>query len=91
MLTVAEVTRLWALLDGEVGWLARWRHGSGMRRMACLSVGVKDVDFAGYAISVREGKGGQDRVVMLPRTRVGPLQTQLKRSHAWWESCLKLT
>ena len=56
---------------------SRFRHGSGMRRMACLSVGVKDVDFDGHAISVREGKGGKDRVVMLPRTRVGPLQTQL--------------
>ena len=86
MLTVAEVQRLLALLDGEVGLLARLLYGSGMRLMECLSLRVKDVDFARHTIIVREGKGGKDRVVMLPRSLPEPLQTQLKRSRALWEA-----
>ena len=86
VLTVAEVQRLLALLDGEVGLLARLLYGSGMRLMECLSLRVKDVDFARHTIVVREGKGGKDRVVMLPRALAEPLRAQLQRSHALWEA-----
>lgn len=86
VLTVAEVQRLLALLDGEVGLLARLLYGSGMRLMECLSLRVKDVDFARHTIVVREGKGGKDRVVMLPRALAEPLRVQLQRSHALWEA-----
>jgi integron integrase len=83
---VAEVQRLLALLDCEVGLLARLLYGSGMRLMECLSLRVKDVDFARHTIVVREGKGGKDRVVMLPRALAEPLRLQLQRSHALWEA-----
>jgi integron integrase len=86
VLTVAEVQRLLALLDGEVGLLARLLYGSGMRLMECLSLRVKDVDFARHTIVVREGKGGKDRVVMLPRALAESLRVQLQRSHALWEA-----
>nr|WP_087497164.1 integron integrase [Curvibacter sp. AEP1-3] len=86
VLTVSEVQRLLAVLDGEVGLLPRLLYGSGMRLMERLSLRVKDVDFARHTIIVREGKGGKDRVVMLPRTLAEPLHTQLKRSHAIWEA-----
>jgi integron integrase len=85
-LTVAEVQRLLAPLDGEVGLLARLLYGSGMRLMECLSLRVKDVDFARHTIVVREGKGGKDRVVMLPRALAEPMRIQLQRSHALWEA-----
>jgi integron integrase len=40
---------------------------------------VKDVDFAYRQITVREGKGGKDRVTMLPEQVVQPLQAHLGR------------
>ena len=86
VLTVAEVQRLLALLEGEVGLLARLLYGSGMRLVECLSLRVKDVDFARHTIIVRESKGGKDRVVMLPRALEEPLRIQLQRSHALWEA-----
>ncbi len=85
VLTVPEVQRLLDLMEGETGLLARLLYGTGMRLMECLSLRVKDVDFARHAIVVREGKGSKDRVVMLPRSLVDPLQTQLARSRALWE------
>ena len=81
ILTVAEVQSLLALLDGEMGLLARLLYGSGMRLMEYLSLRVKDVDFARHTIVVREDKGGKDRVVMLPHALAEPLRVQLQRSH----------
>jgi len=45
---------------------------------------VKDVHFAHVAIVVRHGKGGKDRVLMLPQSLVPSLREQLSRAHALW-------
>lgn len=41
-------------------------YGTGMRLLECLRLRVKDVDFARREVVVREGKGGKDRMTMLP-------------------------
>ncbi|MGH8705140.1 MAG: integron integrase [Burkholderiales bacterium] len=43
---------------------------------------MKDVDFAYRQILVRDGKGGKDRVTMLPEPVVQPLQAHLGRVRA---------
>ncbi len=50
-----------------------------MRQIECLSLRVKDVDFAYRQIIVRDGKGGKDRVTMLADNLVQPLQEHLGR------------
>ena len=47
--------------------------------MECLRLRVKDIDFAQRLIVVRDGKGMQDRVTMLPDSLVAPLQEHLQR------------
>lgn len=79
-----EVERLFALIDGEVGLLARLLYGTGMRLMEGLRLRVKDVDFDRRSIIVREGKGGKDRVVMLPQSLREALHEQLARARALW-------
>ena len=59
-------------------------YGAGLRLMECVSLRVKDVDFDRRTIVVREGKGGKDRVVMLPTTLITPLRDQLAHSRAIW-------
>lgn len=84
ILTRDEVHRLLALLPDDVslvGWLL---FGTGMRLMEGLRLRVKDVDFDHRAIIVREGKGGKDRVVMLPDALAEPLRGQLEKSQALW-------
>ena len=47
--------------------------------MECVRLRVKDLDFAYHQITVRDGKGGQDRVTMLPRALATPLQHHLAK------------
>ena len=62
--------------------MASLLYGAGLRQIECLSLRVKDVDFAYRQILVRDGKGGRDRVTMLPEPAVQPLQAHLGRVRA---------
>ncbi len=73
VLTQFEVQTLLARMgDGVTGLLARLLYGTGMRLLEGIRLRVKDVDFVRQVIVVRDGKGGKDRVVMLPRALEGP-------------------
>ncbi len=72
------------LLQGEHRLLAQLLYGTGMRIHEALQLRVKDVDFEHQAIVVREGKGGKDRVVMLPQSLVPALREQLGRARVLW-------
>lgn len=74
-----EVRALLAQLDGQVALMASLLYGAGMRLMEAVRLRVKDVDFGRREIVVRNGKGGKDRRVPLPRTLEPALQSQLER------------
>jgi len=85
VLTRLEVQALLAQLDDTLGLMVRLLYGSGMRLMECVRLRVKDVEFARNEILVRDGKGGKDRVTMLPQGLVLPLRlhiAQVKVLHA---------
>jgi integron integrase len=84
VLSAQEVASVLALMEGEHRLLAQVLYGTGMRLTEGLRLRVKDIDFAHRAIVVRDGKGGKDRVLMLPRTLEHPLREQLARAHALW-------
>ena len=78
VLTQREVSAVLSKLEG-VHWLAGCLlYGSGLRLMECIRLRVKDVDFGRLSITVRQGKGGKDRVVTLARELVVPLQRHLE-------------
>lgn len=68
VLTREEVATLFSFLDGEIALLAKLLYGTGMRLMEGLRLRIKDVDFDRRVVVVRDGKGGKDRVVMLPQS-----------------------
>ncbi len=86
VLSKNEVSRLLAVMDGEVGLLARLLYGTGMRLMEALRLRIKDVEFDRHVIIIREAKGGKDRVVMLPRGLASALKAQIAGGRALWES-----
>jgi integron integrase len=63
--------------DGSEGLVIRLLYGTGMRLTECLRLRVKDVDFDYGQIVIRDGKGKKDRVTMLPRSLIPPLQQQI--------------
>ena len=77
VLTRAEVQSLLERTDGKAGMMLRLLYGTGMRLMECARLRVKDVDFALHQITVRDGKGGKDRVTMLPRSLEMALRAHL--------------
>lgn len=85
VLTQAEVRALLGAMDGTAELLAKLLYGTGMRLTEGLKLRVKDVDFDRQVLVVREGKGGKDRVVMLPRSLAVSLQAQLKAARKLWE------
>ena len=84
VLTREEVGSMFSQMEGVTGVLARLLYGTGMRHMEGLSLRVKDVDFDRHVIVVRDGKGGKDRVVMLPHSLEAALRSQLASSRALW-------
>lgn len=79
VLSREEVDCLLALLDGQVWLMGALLYGAGMRLMECIRLRVKDVDFGRHEICVRNGKGGKDRRVPLPRRLHGRLLEQVER------------
>lgn len=61
VLSIDEVQRILARLEGEVGLVARLLYGGGMRLMEAVRLRVKDVDFSRNEITIRDGKGQKDR------------------------------
>jgi integron integrase len=92
VLAPAQVTALLHAMDAQypaqgvvhLPVLTRLLYGTGLRLMEALRLRVKDVDLARQVIVVREGKGGKDRVVMLPATLMAPLKAHLLCVRALW-------
>ena len=80
--TREEVRSIMARLDGVRWIVAMLLHGSGLRLLECLRLRVKDIDFDQRCLTVRDAKGGKDRVTVLPDAAIEPLRRQLERVRA---------
>jgi integron integrase len=85
VLSPAEVRRVLTHLTGTHWLMASLLYGAGLRLLECCTLRVKDLDFAYSQITVRDGKGGKDRVTVLPSSLTEPLADQLARVKALHE------
>ena len=77
VLTREEARRVLEQLHGTP-WLAvNLLYGAGLRLLECVTLRVKDIDFAYNQITVRDGKGRKDRRTLLPATLRESLQRHL--------------
>ncbi len=76
--TGEEARGVLAHLHGTHWLMASLLYGSGLRLMECVRLRVKDVEFARNQITVRDGKGGKDRVTMLPVRLREPLMRHIE-------------
>ena len=77
VLTPGEVRDLLLHLSGTMHLVVSLLYGTGMRLMEGLRLRVKDIEFVRREILIREGKGGKDRVTVLPENLIAPLREQL--------------
>ena len=77
----------WKVIEGMPGRaraLGILLYGSGLRLTEAVSLRVKDVDLNARSVTVRSGKGGRDRVTVLPERLVEPLTEQLDHARRCW-------
>lgn len=77
-LTTTEVATVLAAMHGMSALMARLIYGSGIRINECIELRVKDIQWDHDALLVRCGKGGKDRMTVLPRQLVPALKVQVQ-------------
>jgi integron integrase len=79
VLTRDEVQAVLSKLSGSHWLMASLLYGSGLRIMECVRLRSKDVDFDSNQLIIRDGKGGKDRVSVLPQALIRPLQLHVAK------------
>jgi integron integrase len=77
VLTRTEVDAVLNRMHGTNGLIARLLYGAGLRLLEAVRLRVKDVELERCEILVRDGKGGKDRVTMLPSILLDALRAHL--------------
>ena len=77
VLTKAEVQTVIGQMTGLHQMMAKLLYGSGIRLMEGLRLRVKDVDFDRHQLLIRDTKGNEDRVTMLPQSIAPALREHL--------------
>ncbi len=76
------------IADPEMQLIVSLLYGAGLRLLEALRLRVKDVDLRRGELLVRDGKGGKDRVTMLPQKLIAPMQTKIAWRRAVHEADL---
>lgn len=79
VLTHQECRALFAELEGTTLLMAQLMYGAGLRLLELLRLRVQDVELERGIVTVRAGKGGKDRVTVLPEVLKIPLAGHLAR------------
>ena len=77
VLSTEEVQLLFTHCGASQLLALKMLYGSGLRLMECVRLRVGDIDFSRHTVRVHAGKGGKDRVTVLPDALVGSLKKQL--------------
>ena len=82
-LEVQGLLREAASAPEPIGLIIKLLYGTGMRLMEAVRLRVKDVELVRKEIIVRDGKGGKDRVTMLPESLLKAIRLQLALRKEW--------
>jgi integron integrase len=85
----SEAHKIINLLEGPVKLVCCILYGSGLRLMEGLRVRIKDLDFDQNIILVRDGKGEQDRITILPQSIKKDLEQHIEKRKLLFNEDLK--
>lgn len=83
VLSKDEVKVILNRLDGKNALMAKLLYGAGLRLMECLRLRIKDIDFYYRQITVRNGKGGKDRITILPEELIPHIKQQIEQARTY--------
>jgi integron integrase len=89
VLTQEEVTNVMEHLKEPHWTMVALMYGSGLRFSECINLRIMDIDFARRELFVRAGKGGRDRVTMLPEKATPGLKNQIDQVRQYHEEDVK--
>lgn len=78
VLTRQEISTLIRLFHGEKKLMFLLMYGAGLRHAECRRLRIKDLDVEKRTLYIRDGKGGKDRVSVLPEIAVRRLHEQIE-------------
>ena len=85
VLSRPEVEAVLARMLGTPRLMGSLIYGAGLRLMECCRLRVKDLDFDRREITVSDGKGGKDRLTLLPASLIEPLRSHLAQLYRRYE------
>lgn len=80
-----EAIAIIELLPQPWNEVASLLYGSGLRISEALELRSKDLDSHAGTVTVRDGKGGKDRVTLLPQAVIPELTARYRINRAIWE------
>lgn len=86
VLTRAEVSDVRSQLRGAHWLIVSLMYGSGLRISECMRLRVNDLALDRRQLIVRQGKGGKDRINVLPESLLPALRQHFSRLHDWFLS-----
>ncbi len=85
VLSQRECQALFDQLTDSYRLMAQLLYGAGLRLMELLRLRIQDVQFEQGIVIIRQGKGGKDRVSVLPETLRAPLLEQREQLRLLYE------
>jgi integron integrase len=85
VLSPIEVRAVLAHLEGTSWLIASLLYGGGLRLTEALRLRVNDLHLETGELVVRSGKGGKDRVTVVPAALIDPLRSHLTKLSARFE------
>lgn len=79
VMTREEVATVLSLLEGTPQLVGKLLYGSGLRMMEAVRLRVQDIDFQMKQLTVRSGKGDNDRIPTFPTTLTALLGNHLAK------------
>ena len=71
--------------EARYGLAARMQYGAGLRLSEIVNLRIKDIDLERGTVTVRQGKGGKDRMTVLPKSLVHAIAEQIEYARSLWE------
>lgn len=91
VLSKGEMGQLLEKMDGQESNVARYalaariQYGAGLRLSEVVNLRIKDIDLERGMVTVRMGKGGKDRMTVLPRSLLKVVAEQIEYTRKLWE------